>query len=128
MDIPEFNDLCQTKFLPRVKFSNLTDNTNYKVTKILEVTSTFSDSGKAIVLDLNEALRTFILSRTSKTLTTNEMLYKNLEKVSKKELYLHYIKKGEFEFKVVNAENMQTVQKHIAIILFIHFSHLTTNY
>ena len=106
MDIPEFNDLCQTKFLPRVKFSNLTDNTNYKVTKILEVTSTFSDSGKAIVLDLNEALRTFILSRTSKTITTNEMLYKNLEKVSKKELYLHYIKKGEYEFKVVNVENI----------------------
>ena len=112
MDITKVNELCQTKFLPRVKFSNLTENTNYKVTKILKVTSTFSDSGKAVVLELNEALRTFIPSRTSETLTTNETLYKNLEeKVSKEELYLHYIKKGEYEFKVVNVENIQTVQK-----------------
>ena len=112
MDITKVNELCQTKFLPIVNFSNLTENTNYKVTKILKVTSTFSDSSKAVVLKLNEALRTFIPSRRSETLTTNETLYKNLEeKVSKEELYLHYINEEEYEFKVVNVENIQTVQK-----------------
>ena len=49
--------------------ANLNENTNYKVKKILKVTSTFSDSGKAVVLELNKALRTFIPSRTSKTHT-----------------------------------------------------------
>ena len=101
MDIAQVNELCQTKYLPRVKFSDLKENNDYKVTKIIKVTSTFSDTGKAVVLELDEALRIFLPSRTSGTLTANEKLYKNLEdKVVKEELYLHHIRRGEFEFKV----------------------------
>ena len=112
MDITKVNELCQTKFLPRVKFSDLTENTNYKVTKILKVKSKFSDSGKAVVLELNEALRTFITSRTSETLITNETLYKKLGKKGFERGTISTLyKKGEYEFSVVNVENIQTVQE-----------------
>ena len=71
--------MCQTKCLPRVKFFDLKENNDYKVTEIIKVTSTFSDTGEAVVLESDKALRTFLRSRTSDTLTANGRLYKNLE-------------------------------------------------
>ena len=92
--------MCQTKYRPRVKFSALQENNDDKV--IIQNTSTFSDTGKAVVLELDEALRTFLPSRTSDTLTANGKLYKNLEnKVVKEELYIHHIRRGHSEFKVI---------------------------
>ena len=100
-DVAQVNELCKTKYLPKVKFSDLKENNDNRVTKIIKVTSTFSDTGKAVELELDEALRAFLPFRTSDTLTANGKLYKNLEdKVAKEELYMNHIRRGEFEFKV----------------------------
>ena len=82
----------------------------YKVTKIMTVSSSFSDVGQAVVVELNDSLHTFLPSRTSNILVEKKEIYTDLEeKISNHTLYIYHISQGGFEFK--NIEQNVNVNK-----------------
>ena len=59
MDISILNEICNTGYLPRTKFTELKKNTMYLVTRISKVASSFAEGGQAVVVELNDPFKLF---------------------------------------------------------------------
>ena len=96
MDFGDLNKIARSSFLPRKKWDDLEENTEYHVTKIRQVTTRF---GVRAVVELNDSFQTFLPNRINNAMEKDEHLFERLRNsVETNSLVIKYFSKGFFEF------------------------------
>ena len=76
MDFGELNKVAEFFFLPRSKFLDLQEDTNYRVTKIRRVPTKFGVH--AVVVELDDSFQTFFPNRVNFAVDKDEALLNKL--------------------------------------------------